>query len=57
MSRRGTVICRLLNSHKWARLQTRSEEAYECLRCGKRFFGKVGGDPNYTAFTGGDGSS
>ena len=53
MSRRGTFICRLLNSHKWDRLQTQSEEAYQCLRCGKRHFGKVGGDPNYTSLTGG----
>jgi hypothetical protein len=33
-------VCRLLNSHKWVRLETPGEEAYECRRCGKRFFGK-----------------
>jgi DNA-directed RNA polymerase subunit RPC12/RpoP len=34
------LMCRLTNSHKWVRLETPSEEAYECKRCGKRFFGK-----------------
>ncbi len=34
------LLCRLTNSHKWVRLETASEEAYECKRCGKRYFGK-----------------
>jgi DNA-directed RNA polymerase subunit RPC12/RpoP len=36
-------VCRLLASHKWVRLETSSEEAYRCSRCGKRHFGKPGG--------------
>ena len=34
-------VCRLLNGHKWERMQTRTEEAYKCRRCGKRHYGRV----------------
>jgi hypothetical protein len=47
-------ICRLSNSDKWVRLETVSEEAYECRRCGKRYFGKLK-DPDLAPFTGGGG--
>jgi DNA-directed RNA polymerase subunit RPC12/RpoP len=49
----GKLICRLFNSHKWVRLETAREEAYQCRRCGKRFFGKPG-DPDLTPFAGGN---
>ena len=48
-------VCRLLNTHKWERVQTRSEEAYRCRRCGKRHYGKLH-DPNMGAMPGGGGS-
>ena len=34
------LLCRLLNNHKWVRMETSSEEAYRCRRCGKRHYGK-----------------
>lgn len=34
------LICRLLNSHKWVRMQTAKEEAYRCRRCGERHYGR-----------------
>jgi hypothetical protein len=49
----GAVVCRLFNSHKWVRIQTPTEEAYQCRRCGKRHFGKVDQDPDLTPFAGG----
>jgi DNA-directed RNA polymerase subunit RPC12/RpoP len=48
------LICRLTNNHKWVRLETASEEAYECKRCGKRYFGKPR-DPDLTPLAGGHG--
>jgi hypothetical protein len=56
-------VCRLLNSHKWMRMQRVSEEAYECRRCGQRHFGKLirrdpgvpGSDGFGGGFGGGDG--
>ena len=57
MDRLGRVFgCRLLNSHKWERVQTRSEEAYRCRRCGKRRYGKLN-DPNMGAMGGGGGGA
>jgi hypothetical protein len=53
-SRVDRLICRVLNSHKWQRVQTASEEAYQCRRCGKRYFGKLK-DPDLGAFAGGGG--
>jgi hypothetical protein len=47
-------VCQLLNSHKWVRLETLNEKAYQCSRCGKRHFGKPP-DTNYTALSGGGG--
>jgi hypothetical protein len=49
------VWFRLLNTHKWERLQTRSEEAYRCRRCGKRYYGKID-DPEMGAMGGGGGA-
>jgi hypothetical protein len=34
------LLCRLLNTHKWVRMETWTEEAYRCRRCGKRHYGK-----------------
>jgi hypothetical protein len=48
------VFCRLLNSHKWERMQTPTVEAYRCRRCGKRHYGPIR-DPNMAAMTGGGG--
>ena len=48
--------CKLLNTHKWERVQTRSEEAYRCRRCGKRHYGKFN-DPNMGAIGGGGGGA
>jgi hypothetical protein len=32
-------VCRLLNGHKWVRLQSSDEEkTYECRRCGELYF-------------------
>jgi hypothetical protein len=53
-SGRKSLICRVTSNHKWVRLETASEEAYECKRCGKRYFGKLE-DPDLTPFTGGHG--
>jgi hypothetical protein len=53
VSRRGSVICRLRNRHKWVQLQTQPEEAYQCLRCGERYFGKLEGGPDIRPFIGG----
>jgi len=52
---RGSLVCRLLNRHKWVRIQTAEEEAYRCRRCGKRHYGKLREDPDYTAMSGGSG--
>jgi hypothetical protein len=49
-------ISRLSNSHKWVRIETLSEEAYRCRRCGKRHYGKLK-DPDMTALMGGRGVS
>ena len=57
VSRRGFFLGRLLNSHKWVRLQGLSEEGYRCRRCGKRRHGKLGDGPDFGAFTGGSGGS
>ena len=37
---RWAFVCRLLNDHKWVRMQTH-EEAYRCRRCGKRHYGPI----------------
>ena len=46
--RKCTYCDKFLNTHKWERVQTRSEEAYRCRRCGKRRYGKLN-DPNMGA--------
>jgi hypothetical protein len=48
-------VCRLLSSRKWVRLETASEEAYQCRRCGKRRFGRQQKDFDYTSLAGGGG--
>lgn len=53
--RTGKWLCVLLATHKWQRLETLSEEAYQCRRCGKRRFGGAGpGTPNVIGFSGPD---
>ena len=57
MDRLGRVFgCRLLNSHKWERVQTRTEEAYKCKRCGMRRYGPLL-DPNMGEMSGGGGGA
>jgi hypothetical protein len=36
-------------------MQTLEEEAYRCERCGKRHYGSLRDDPDFTALTGGGG--
>jgi hypothetical protein len=48
------LLCRLLNNHKWVRMETRAEEAYRCRRCGKRHYGKLR-ESDLTPFAGGSG--
>jgi Prophage protein (DUF1660) len=52
----GKFVCRLLNNHKWERMQTAAEEAYQCRRCGKRHYGRLR-DPNGGAMAGGGGGA
>jgi hypothetical protein len=48
----SSFVCWLLASHKWERVQTPSEEAYRCRRCGKRHYGKLH-EPSRGPFVGG----
>jgi hypothetical protein len=48
---RWAFVCKLVNDHKWVRMQTPTEEAYRCRRCGKRHYGPIR-DPNMSAMTG-----
>ena len=39
---RWAFVCKLVKDHDWERMRTH-EEAYRCLRCGKRHYGPIRG--------------
>jgi hypothetical protein len=47
-------VCRVVSGHKWERVQTPQEEAYRCVRCGRRHYGKLSVS-SWAPFTGGGG--
>jgi hypothetical protein len=46
-------VCRVVNRHKWKRFETPMEEAYRCVRCGRRHYGKLN-QAGWAPYAGGD---